>query len=64
MWRMEKNRLSYDWLETGWNSSPGEVGKCADALDKKLADLLKSDHLMAYRTILPEFHNEHALVSL
>lgn len=59
LWRMERNHLTYNWLETGWN-----IEKLEDSqkyLEEQVKHLLNSDQSLSYKAILPEFNNEHAL---
>ncbi|XP_076086499.1 dnaJ homolog subfamily C member 16-like [Mytilus galloprovincialis] len=59
LWRMEKNHLSYNWLSKGWDID--NIQDSRNHLEDQVKHLLNSDQSLAYRVILPEFNNEHAL---
>ncbi|XP_033763576.1 dnaJ homolog subfamily C member 16-like [Pecten maximus] len=61
IWRMDIHHLSYDWLKSGWSGDPQRLQECEEYLEEKVKLLLNSDQSLAYKILLPEFHNEHAL---
>jgi hypothetical protein len=61
IWRVERNHLSYEWLKTALTKEE-DIQDLRAELEDRVKQLLNSDKSLAYRTILPEFHNEHALV--
>lgn len=63
LWHIDDSRVSYEFLEQGWSLDANKVGDSRAALEKRLIELLESDHLLAYRAIVPAFYNEHTLVS-
>nr|XP_022341164.1 dnaJ homolog subfamily C member 16-like [Crassostrea virginica]XP_022341165.1 dnaJ homolog subfamily C member 16-like [Crassostrea virginica] len=60
IWRVERNHLSYEWLNNALKKEE-DIYNLKEELEERLHKLLNSDESLAYKTILPEFHNEHAL---
>ncbi|XP_062581123.1 dnaJ homolog subfamily C member 16-like [Saccostrea cucullata] len=60
IWRVEKNHLSYEWLKNALTKD-SDMHDLQKELEMRVKQLLNSDESLTYRTILPEFHNEHAL---
>ncbi|KAK3104728.1 hypothetical protein FSP39_008781 [Pinctada imbricata] len=59
LWRMERNHLSYEWLKWGYSIHDQPVSE--KELEERVHYLLNSGDSLAFKTILPEFYNEHSL---
>ena len=64
MWHVDNRRVSYEFLEQGWNLQEESLDTSREALKKRLTELLQSDHLLPYKAVMPDFYNEHALVCM
>ena len=64
MWRKEKERVQYDWLEDGWpaDGSPIELQRTRRRLHQMLDWCLSSGDVMPYFIEYPEFLDEGAEV--
>ncbi|KAL3862741.1 hypothetical protein ACJMK2_008694 [Sinanodonta woodiana] len=60
LWRVEEKKLTYEWLETGWDLQREKEKICEEKLENRLTVLLTTDSILPYRTNLPELYNEHA----
>ena len=60
LWRMERNHLSFEWLRFGFNVKDQAVSE--RELEERVNSLLNSGDSLAFKTVLPEFYNEHSLV--
>ncbi|KAK3600257.1 hypothetical protein CHS0354_039724 [Potamilus streckersoni] len=60
LWRIEEKKLTYEWLETGWDLQSEKEKICEEKLENRLTVLLTTDSILPYRTNLPELYNEHA----
>lgn len=63
LWHLDDGRVSYEFLEQGWSLQEDGLVVSREALTKRLTELLTSDHLLPYKAMVPDFYNEHALVS-
>ncbi|XP_046332432.2 dnaJ homolog subfamily C member 16-like [Haliotis rufescens] len=61
MWRMDSQKLNYEFLESGWSINSERVGASREQLEARLHTLLTSDRLLPYKAIFTELYNEHAL---
>ncbi|PVD36895.1 hypothetical protein C0Q70_03886 [Pomacea canaliculata] len=61
LWHLDDGRVSYEFLEQGWNLQEDGLVVSREALTKRLTELLTSDHLLPYKAMVPDFYNEHAL---
>lgn len=61
IWHQDDRRVSYEFLEQGWSLDPEQLPASHSALQKRLSELLETDHLLPYRAVMPDFYNEHAL---
>nr|KAG5695354.1 hypothetical protein BaRGS_006578 [Batillaria attramentaria] len=61
IWHQDDRRVSYEFLEQGWSLDDDGLAVSRAALQKRLTELLETDHLLPYRAIMPDFYNEHAL---
>lgn len=63
IWRVERNHLSYEWLKNALTKEE-DIYNLREELEVRVQQLLNSDQSLAFKTILPDFHNEHSLVSV
>ncbi|XP_041378311.1 dnaJ homolog subfamily C member 16-like [Gigantopelta aegis] len=61
IWRVDKKKVNYEFLEDGWSSDTHLNSISRKRLEERLTSLLTSDHLLPYRVTYPELYNEHAL---
>lgn len=60
IWRVERNHLSYEWLKNALTKEE-DIYNLREELEGRVQQLLNSDQSLAFKTILPDFHNEHSL---
>ena len=64
LWRREKLKVSFDYLENGWFSSGDELQQCQQQLFHAIDSRLHSADMLPFVVQLPqEFIDEHAKVS-
>ena len=63
LWRKEKLKVSFDYLDDGWFSSGDELELCKQRLVNMIDARLQSGDVLPYVVQLPqEFIDEHAKV--
>jgi len=64
LWRRDKLKVSFDYLEDGWFSSGEELWQCKQRLVDMIDTRLHSASMLPFVVQLPqEFIDEHAKVS-
>lgn len=61
LWRVDKKRLNYEWVEPGWSMDSELNALTRQNLEKRLQHLFTNTDRLLHTAVLPDLYNEHGL---